>query len=114
MLGHVGDGNFHQAVMYNPDIAEEKAAVAQCVDNMMVMALKMDGTVSVCTSSLYCLTNINFEQGEHGIGLGKKVTAGIFIDIFCLLTIAQECLTKELGANTINVMRALKRSLDPW
>ncbi|KAJ9663221.1 hypothetical protein H2198_000982 [Neophaeococcomyces mojaviensis] len=80
VLGHVGDGNFHQAVMYNPNIPEEKDAVAHCVDDMMVRALKMDGTVS----------------GEHGIGLGKKA-----------------CLEKELGVNTINVMRALKRSLDP-
>jgi len=35
-------------------------------------------------------------QGEHGIGLGKKGS-----------------LKKELGPDTINVMRSLKRSLDP-
>jgi FAD/FMN-containing dehydrogenase len=35
-------------------------------------------------------------QGEHGIGLGKKGS-----------------LKKELGTGTIDVMRSLKRSLDP-
>lgn len=35
-------------------------------------------------------------QGEHGIGLGKKSS-----------------LVKELGTDTIDVMRAIKRSLDP-
>jgi D-lactate dehydrogenase (cytochrome) len=58
VLGHVGDGNFHQVVMYNPDNKMERQAVSDCVDGMMVRALEMEGTVS----------------GEHGIGLGKKVT----------------------------------------
>ncbi|OKP10184.1 D-lactate dehydrogenase [cytochrome], mitochondrial [Penicillium subrubescens] len=80
VLGHVGDGNFHQAVMYNPDIPEQVAGVKKCVDTMIDRALEMDGTVS----------------GEHGIGLGKK-----------------HCLEKELGSVTIDVMRTLKRSLDP-
>lgn len=56
VLGHVGDGNFHQAVMYNPAEASETDGVRRCVDEMVDTALKMEGTVS----------------GEHGIGLGKK------------------------------------------
>ncbi|KAJ4011060.1 hypothetical protein NW766_007692 [Fusarium irregulare] len=56
VLGHVGDGNFHQIVMYNPDDEQQRQAVSDCVDEMMVRALEMEGTVS----------------GEHGIGLGKK------------------------------------------
>ncbi|KAM5350665.1 hypothetical protein ACJ41O_007170 [Fusarium nematophilum] len=56
VLGHVGDGNFHQVVMYKPDDEGQRKAVADCVDAMMVRALEMEGTVS----------------GEHGIGLGKK------------------------------------------
>lgn len=56
VLGHVGDGNFHQSVMYHPKYPEEKAKVAKCVENMMVRALEMEGTVS----------------GEHAIGIGKK------------------------------------------
>ncbi len=56
VLGHVGDGNFHVAMLYDPKNAEQKAAVARCVHNMMDRALEMDGTVS----------------GEHAIGIGKK------------------------------------------
>jgi D-lactate dehydrogenase (cytochrome) len=80
LLGHVGDGNFHQVVMYNPDDDGQVAAVRECLDDMVANALAMEGTVS----------------GEHGIGLGKK-----------------DCLAKELGAATINVMKSLKRALDP-
>lgn len=58
VLGHVGDGNFHQVVMFNPDDEGERKAVSDCVDGMMVKALEMEGTVS----------------GEHGIGLGKKAS----------------------------------------
>lgn len=56
VMGHVGDGNFHQSVMYHPTNPEEKAKVAKCVENMMLRALEMEGTVS----------------GEHAIGIGKK------------------------------------------
>ncbi|TEY80406.1 hypothetical protein BOTCAL_0038g00040 [Botryotinia calthae] len=80
VLGHVGDGNFHQAVMYNPKDPIETAAVKKCVYDMLDRALEMEGTSS----------------GEHGIGLGKK-----------------DCLMKELGLDTITVMKKLKHSLDP-
>ncbi|KPM41849.1 hypothetical protein AK830_g4744 [Neonectria ditissima] len=56
VLGHVGDGNFHQVVMYKPDQEKERKAVEGCINLMMDRALEMEGTVS----------------GEHGIGLGKK------------------------------------------
>lgn len=52
--------------MYNPDDKTERQAVSDCVDGMMVRALEMEGTVS----------------GEHGIGLGKKVT--MFLSRFVL------------------------------
>lgn len=55
-MGHVGDGNFHQSVMYRPDDPEETARVGKCVKDMMTRALEMEGTVA----------------GEHAIGLGKK------------------------------------------
>lgn len=47
MLGHVGDGNFHQAMFYltNDDIGKSK--VADCVDTMVKRAIEMEGTVSV-------------------------------------------------------------------
>ncbi|UNI14965.1 D-lactate dehydrogenase (cytochrome) [Purpureocillium takamizusanense] len=56
ILGHVGDGNFHQMIMYNPADASQTRAVGDCVDAMVNKALELEGTVS----------------GEHGIGLGKK------------------------------------------
>ncbi|KAK5106974.1 hypothetical protein LTS08_001098 [Lithohypha guttulata] len=56
VMGHVGDGNFHQSVCYHPDDPEETAKVADCVHKMMDRAMEFEGTVS----------------GEHAIGLGKK------------------------------------------
>lgn len=81
ILGHIGDGNFHESIMYNSKDPKERAAVEKCVHDMVDRALEMEGT---CT-------------GEHGIGLGKK-----------------ESLQKELGLETINVMRSIKRALDPY
>lgn len=56
VLGHIGDGNFHESIMYNRQDPEERAKVEQCVKNMVKRALNMEGT---CT-------------GEHSIGWGKK------------------------------------------
>lgn len=53
MLGHVGDGNFHQAMFYLPNDAIGKNKVAECVDTMVKRAIEMEGTVSV--SRLYRL-----------------------------------------------------------
>ena len=81
ILGHIGDGNFHESIMYNSKDPKERAAVEKCVHDMVDRALEMEGT---CT-------------GEHGIGLGKKAS-----------------LEKELGLETINVMRSIKGALDPY
>ena len=56
ILGHVGDGNFHESIMYNRRNKQEREKVETCVKNMVKRALEMDGT---CT-------------GEHSIGWGKK------------------------------------------
>ncbi|KAL3429080.1 hypothetical protein BDV09DRAFT_203316 [Aspergillus tetrazonus] len=56
ILGHVGDGNFHQAVVYDPSSPTQTQAVQECVRKMVHKAVEMEETVS----------------GEHGIGLGKK------------------------------------------
>ncbi|AEO58450.1 hypothetical protein MYCTH_2305794 [Thermothelomyces thermophilus ATCC 42464] len=80
VVGHVGDGNFHVAMIYDPRDPAQAAAVARCVRRMTDRALEMDGTVS----------------GEHAIGIGKKA-----------------CPRDELGDETIGLMRALKRALDP-
>ena len=80
-MGHSGDANFHQSVMYHPNDAVEKAKVENVVHKMMNRALQMEGTVS----------------GEHAIGLGKK-----------------KSLQHEVGEETIDLMRTLKKSVDPF
>ena len=79
-LGHIGDGNFHESILYNRQDPEERKKVEDCVYRMVDRALEMEGT---CT-------------GEHGVGIGKKGS-----------------LVKELGAETIGVMKSIKASLDP-
>ncbi|TEA20143.1 D-lactate dehydrogenase [Colletotrichum sidae] len=56
ILGHIGDGNFHESIIYNRTIPEEREKVEKCVKNMVKRAIEMEGT---CT-------------GEHAIGWGKK------------------------------------------
>ncbi|KAI1366607.1 putative D-lactate protein [Xylaria arbuscula] len=56
VLGHIGDGNFHESIMYDRTNKVEVEKVEMCVKNMVNRALEMEGT---CT-------------GEHAIGWGKK------------------------------------------
>ncbi|KAK0723827.1 hypothetical protein B0T21DRAFT_43944 [Apiosordaria backusii] len=56
ILGHIGDGNFHESIIYNRRDKAEVSKVETCVKNMVKRALEMEGT---CT-------------GEHSIGWGKK------------------------------------------
>lgn len=55
VAGHVGDGNYHVAMMVDPDDPEEVARVAGFERSIVDDALARGGTCS----------------GEHGIGLGK-------------------------------------------
>ncbi len=55
IVGHVGDGNFHLAIMIDPDDQAEIAEARSLNERLVERALAMDGT---CT-------------GEHGIGIGK-------------------------------------------
>ena len=50
MLGHVGDGNFHETILFNG--AEERELVSKCVHDMVHRAIEMEGT---CTVSLILL-----------------------------------------------------------
>lgn len=54
--GHIGDGNFHENIIYNTTDPDQVTRTKQAVKNMVQRALEMEGT---CT-------------GEHGIGFGKK------------------------------------------
>jgi D-lactate dehydrogenase (cytochrome) len=55
ILGHVGDGNFHCAILADPDKPEELEEAERLNHRIVTRALAMDGT---CT-------------GEHGVGLHK-------------------------------------------
>ncbi|MCW2307007.1 D-lactate dehydrogenase (cytochrome) [Rhodobium gokarnense] len=55
MVGHVGDGNFHVLVLFDPDNPDEMAATDGFIERLNWRAIEMGGT---CT-------------GEHGIGQGK-------------------------------------------
>jgi D-lactate dehydrogenase (cytochrome) len=55
IVGHVGDGNFHVAVLVDPGDRDEVARAEAFHDRLVRRAIAMDGT---CT-------------GEHGVGYGK-------------------------------------------
>ncbi len=56
MVGHVGDGNFHVTVIYDPKKEDEYKYIRSFSDKLIDKALKLEGTIT----------------GEHGIGLQKK------------------------------------------
>lgn len=56
MVGHVGDGNFHSTIIYDPNKKEDHKMIREFSNKLINKALELDGTVT----------------GEHGIGLQKK------------------------------------------
>ena len=56
ILGHVGDGNFHESILYDRSNPNEQAAVHNCLHAMVDRALEMDGTCTV--SFVFCLTSM--------------------------------------------------------
>lgn len=56
LVGHVGDGNFHLVLLFDPDNPAEVETGRRISRRLVEMALSMDGT----------------STGEHGVGLGKK------------------------------------------
>ncbi|MFQ8433406.1 FAD-binding oxidoreductase [Amaricoccus sp. W119] len=55
LTGHVGDGNFHLAILFDPDSAEERSRAEALALRTGERALRLGGTCS----------------GEHGVGLHK-------------------------------------------
>ena len=56
MVGHVGDGNFHLLVMYDPNKKDDYKMIRNLSDKLIDKALSLEGTIT----------------GEHGIGIQKK------------------------------------------
>ncbi len=56
LLGHVGDGNFHLAILIDPKDASELKRAKALAGEISEFSLSVGGTVS----------------GEHGVGLGKQ------------------------------------------
>jgi D-lactate dehydrogenase (cytochrome) len=56
IVGHVGDGNFHVILIFDPNAIEELTRARALSDRIVEIALSMEGT----------------STGEHGIGIGKK------------------------------------------
>ncbi len=57
MVGHVGDGNFHVTIIYDPKKENEYKYIRSFSDKLIDKALELEGTIT----------------GEHGIGLQKKI-----------------------------------------
>ena len=55
IIGHVGDGNFHVALSFDPDDESQFSRVQDFMHQLAKLAISLNGTVS----------------GEHGIGVGK-------------------------------------------
>lgn len=56
VLGHIGDGNFHTLIMYDPKSSDGYAKAEHINSSLAIRAIEFGGT---CT-------------GEHGVGIGKK------------------------------------------
>lgn len=115
VLGHVGDGNFHQIVMYNPSEEKDRKATQDCVNGMMDRALEMEGTVSVGVSplvGLIAVANLS-STGRTWNWPWKEGQTGSVMTVSAPANNSQHCLAKELGPATIGVMKALKETLDP-
>tara|TARA_B100001057_G_scaffold498972_1_gene607856 strand:- start:202 stop:1575 length:1374 start_codon:yes stop_codon:yes gene_type:complete len=56
MVGHLGDGNFHVLLPFDPAKKETYAKIREFNDLLIKKALKLNGTIT----------------GEHGVGLHKK------------------------------------------
>jgi D-lactate dehydrogenase (cytochrome) len=80
IVGHVGDGNFHLLVLYDPEDAAERERADALARRVSLRAIGMGGT---CT-------------GEHGVGVHKL-----------------DAVVVEHGEPAVDVMRAIKRALDP-
>ena len=95
----LGRETSHGNILHDDTNPRKRAAVKKCLHDMVDRALEMDGTCTVGLFFAYAFLRslAASEKGEHGLYLGEK-----------------ESLVKELGMDTIDVMRSIKSSLDPY
>lgn len=74
ILGHVGDGNFHESVLYDNTNLKERAAVEKCLHDMVDRALEMDGT---CTVRSQPSQRISFKLIDTGRAWGWAGQEGV-------------------------------------
>ncbi len=94
-VGHVGDGNFHVILIFDPENAGEIQRIHEfgtILSKYKIIRLLFIN-LCICRESLRVNGTIT---GEHGIGLGKK-----------------QLLIDEFGLQGISTMRAIKQALDP-
>lgn len=72
IVGHVGDGNFHMLLLYDPAIAAEREAAERMSQCIASLSIRLGGTAT----------------GEHGIGLHKMAAMRAEHDPVALATMA--------------------------
>ncbi len=84
LFGHIGDGNIHANIVYDPKSRSDLASIAALHESFAQIAIKHEGSVS----------------GEHGIGLEKK-------------RLLKEEFEARHTIYNIELMRAIKKVFDP-
>jgi len=96
IVGHVGDGNFHAIILFDP--SREFEAASGAVHRLVHRAIALDGTCVYFRLGFQSKVRLILLKGtgEHGVGVGKK-----------------EYLAIELGPNTVKLMKTIKQAIDP-
>ena len=106
VFGHVGDGNFHVILLLHPDDPEEvREAQLRINERLISRAISLGGTCTgeqcvrphprpCCSARL--LTPGRWRRSGSGVGVGKI-----------------DHLEHEHGAGAVEMMREIKRALDP-
>jgi D-lactate dehydrogenase (cytochrome) len=73
ILGHIGDGNFHESILYDRTVEGEREKVEACVNNMVARALEMEGTCTVSFKHQLCLNFADdVDRGNMALALEKR------------------------------------------
>ena len=95
IVGHVGDGNFHSMLLFDPEDPEEFKTCKKVADRMARLAIELGGEIFPDKPKFDLLFSGTC-TGEHGIGLGKI-----------------ELLEYQFGTAGLQAMKQIKLALDP-